>query len=53
MAYFIKKDCIDTEIKDKNGKLAIDLAKIRGHTEVVDYINRYNRDRRSYFCNIK
>ena len=32
------QDCIDTEIKDTNGKKAIDLAKARFFSNIVDYI---------------
>ena len=46
--FFVKlKDCIDTEIKDNNGKKAIDLARIRAHSEVVDFIDRHSRNRKS------
>lgn len=43
----IEQDCIDPEIKDRNGKLAIDLARARGHSDLVDYIERYKKSRRS------
>lgn len=51
--YPCKKDCIDTEIRDKNGRLAIDLARARYYTDIVDYIERFNKNRKNTFCNLK
>lgn len=50
--FFQIKDAIDTEIVDRNGKKAIDLAQTRGFSHIVDYIDRYRRARKNYI-NIK
>lgn len=49
----LHKDSIDTEIRDKNGKKAIDLAKSMGNSEIVDLIDRHYRNRRNYGCHMK
>lgn len=49
----IESDSIDTEIRDNNGRKAIDIAKIRGFSDIVDYISRYTRDRKTGLFNCK
>lgn len=49
----VEQDCIDTEIRDKNGKKAIDLAKARGYTEAVDFIDRFKKTRQNSLFSCK
>lgn len=51
--YLVEKDGLDTEIKDKNGKKAADLARNRGYTAIVDFLTRWDRDRKAKYCNLK
>jgi hypothetical protein len=49
----LTQDNIDAEIRDKKGRLAIDLAKSRGHTYIVDYLKRYKQIRKNKYCTAK
>jgi ankyrin repeat protein len=49
----VEQDSIDTEIRDKKGNKAIDLARSAGHSEIVDLIDRHYKNRRNYKCNWK
>lgn len=42
----IEQDFIDSQICDKNGKKAIDLARNRGYSSLVDYLERHEKKRR-------
>ena len=42
----IEQDFIDLQIRDKNGKKAIDLANNRGYSDLVDYLERHEKARR-------
>jgi len=49
----VEQDSIDTEIRDKKGQRAIDLAESAGYSEIVDLIDRHYKNRRNYRCNWK
>lgn len=49
----IEQDCIDTEIRDNNGRKAIDLARTRSYGSIVDYIDRHSKNRKMNNCNLK
>ncbi|RMZ96205.1 putative S-acyltransferase 23 [Brachionus plicatilis] len=42
----IEQDFIDSQICDRNGKKAIDLARNRGYSSLVDYLERHEKMRR-------
>ena len=43
----VEQDFIDSQICDRNGKKAIDLARTRGYSELVDYLDRSDKKKRN------
>ncbi|CAF0983294.1 unnamed protein product [Brachionus calyciflorus] len=43
----IEQDCIDSQIRDKNGRRAIELARTRSYSDLVDYLERHEKKKKN------